>query len=180
MSSNLDDSSPPRPQDPARSPAPDRSSPARRPDHRDKQVGQARSLATPLLSDGDIMGFNSPGQSTHKPPSLAAASASSISRPGGTVGWLWNLRSEWTTRRPSYPSSTRTLSTSPTTIGSDRTRPDVQQTHDSERGPRACQADTDPRVVLPQRGPSARKVPRSGPTSLPRNNQHPRLGPAPS
>ena len=66
MSSNLDDSSPPRPQDPARSPAPDRSSPARRPDHRDKQVGQALSLATPLLSDGDIMGFNSPGQSTHK------------------------------------------------------------------------------------------------------------------
>jgi hypothetical protein len=30
--------------------------------------GQARSSATPLLSDGDIMGFKSPGQSTHKPP----------------------------------------------------------------------------------------------------------------
>jgi hypothetical protein len=56
-----------------------------------------------------FMGFNSPGQSTHKPPSLTAASASSISRPGGTVGWLWNLRSEWTTWKPSYPSSTRTL-----------------------------------------------------------------------
>jgi hypothetical protein len=41
-------------------------------------VGQARSSATLLLSDGDIMGFNSPGQSTHKPPQLAAASASSI------------------------------------------------------------------------------------------------------
>jgi hypothetical protein len=24
----------------------------------------------------------------------------SISRPGGTAGWLWNLRSEWTTWRP--------------------------------------------------------------------------------
>jgi hypothetical protein len=39
---------------------------------------------------------------------------------------------------------------------------------------------TDPRVVLPQKDPSARKVPRSGPTSLPRNDEHPRLGPAPS
>ncbi len=48
--------------------APDRCSSARRPDHRDQQVGQARSSATPLLSDGDIMGFKSPGQSTHKPP----------------------------------------------------------------------------------------------------------------
>ena len=69
MSSNLDDSSPARPQDPARSFAPDRSSPARRPDHRDKQVGQARLPATPLLSDGDIMGFNSPGQhhTAHSP-----------------------------------------------------------------------------------------------------------------
>ena len=39
---------------------------------------------------------------------------------------------------------------------------------------------TDPRAVLPQRDPSALKVPRSGPTSLPRNDKHPRLGPAPS
>ena len=41
------------------------------------------------------MGFKSPGQSTHKhkPPPLTAASASSISRHGGTLGWLWNLRS---------------------------------------------------------------------------------------
>ncbi len=54
----------------------DRSSSARRPDHRDQQVGQARSSATPLLSDGDIMGFNSPGQFTHKPPQSAAAGAS--------------------------------------------------------------------------------------------------------
>lgn len=72
--------------------APDRCSTARRPDHRDQQVGQARSSATPLLSDGDIMGFKSPGQFTHKPPQLAAASASSISRAGGTAGWLWNFR----------------------------------------------------------------------------------------
>ncbi len=57
--------------------APDRKSSARRPEqHRDEQVGQARSSAILLLSDGDIMGFNSPGQSTHKPPQLAAASAS--------------------------------------------------------------------------------------------------------
>ena len=39
---------------------------------------------------------------------------------------------------------------------------------------------TDLRVVLPQRDPSARKVPRSGPTSLPRNDEHPGLGQAPS
>ena len=45
--------------------ATDRCSSARRPDHRDQQVGQARSSATPLLSDGDTMGFKSPGQSTH-------------------------------------------------------------------------------------------------------------------
>jgi hypothetical protein len=56
--------------------APDRCSSARRLDHRDQQVGQARSLATPLLSDGDIIGFKSPGQSNHKPPLLAAPSAS--------------------------------------------------------------------------------------------------------
>jgi hypothetical protein len=180
MSSNLDDSSPARPQDPARSLAPDRSSPARRPDHRDKQVGQARSPATPLLSDGDIMGFNSPGQSTHKPPSLAAASASSISRPGGTVGWLWNLRSEVdnveTVVPKQYPDSLRaqrlSAQTGPgPTCGKRTTR---------NGGLELAKRATDPRVVLPQRRPSARKVPRSGPTSLPRNDEHPRLGPAPS
>jgi hypothetical protein len=36
---------------------------------------------------------------THTNPRMTTANASSISRPGGTVGWLWNLRSEqgnWT------------------------------------------------------------------------------------
>jgi hypothetical protein len=30
-------------------------------------------------------------------PLLAQLPTGAISRPGGTVGWLWNLRSEWTT-----------------------------------------------------------------------------------
>jgi hypothetical protein len=51
--------------------------------------------ATPLLSVGDIMGSDSPEQPTkHIPLPVEAANASSISLPGGTAGWLWNLRSE--------------------------------------------------------------------------------------
>jgi hypothetical protein len=120
-----------------------------------------------------ISWFNSPGQSTHKPPYLAAASASSISRPGGTVGWLWNLRSEWTTWRSPYPSCTRGLS-SPTTIGFDRTLPDVRSRCTTRNGgPKPAKRATNPRAVPPQRDPPARKVPRSGPTSQPKGRLNP-------
>ena len=153
--------------------ATDRCCSARRPDHRDQQVGQARSSATPLLSDGDIMGFKSPGQFTHKPPQLAAASASSISRAGGTVGWLWNLRSEWTTWRPPYPSCTGS-SPAHRLSAQDRTLPDVWSKHTTWKGgPEPAKRATNPRRYSRNGIPSARKVPRSGHTSQPEGRSHP-------
>jgi hypothetical protein len=78
------------------------------------------------------------------------------------------LRSEWTTWRPPYPSCIWILS-SPTTIGSDRTLPDVRSKRTTRNGgPEPAKRATDPRAVLPQWDPSAWKVPRSGPTSQPK------------
>jgi hypothetical protein len=138
----------------------DRCCSARRPDHRDQQVGQACSSATPLLSDGDIMGFNSPGQSTLKPPQSAAASASSISRAGGTAGWLWNLRSEWTTGRSAYLAVPE--ASSPSTIG--KTGPYPTNVHLGTGGPSPVKRANFPRSELPQGIPGADRAPL-GPTS---------------
>ncbi len=87
----------------------------------------------------------------------------SISRPGGTVGWLWNLRSEWTTRRPPYPSCTRRLS-SPTTIGLNRTLPDVLQDAWLGKG-----------APSPQSGPPTHG--RSSRNGTPRRGRCPARGP---
>jgi hypothetical protein len=70
-------------------------------------------------------------------------------------------------------SSTRRLS-SPTTIGSDRTLPDVWSKRTTRNGgPEPAKRATNPRWVLPQRDPPARKVPRSGPTSQPKGRLNP-------
>ncbi len=60
-------------------------------------------------------------------------------------------------------------SPSPTTIGSDRTVPDVRSKRTTRNGgPEPAKRATNPRAELQQRDPSARKVPRSGPTSQPK------------
>ena len=83
------------------------------------------------------------------------------------------MRSEWTTWRPPYPSCTRRRS-SPTTIGSDRTLPDVRSKRTTRNGgPEPAKRATNPRAVLPQWDPSARKVLRSGPTSQPKGRPNP-------
>jgi hypothetical protein len=88
-----------------------------------------------------------------------------INRPGGTAGWLWNLRSEWTTWRPPYPSCTGAYPALRLSA-QDRTLPDVRSRRTARNGgTEPAKRATNPRAVLPQRDPSARKVPRSGPTS---------------
>ena len=117
------------------------------------------------------MGFKSPGQSTHKhkPPPLTAASASSISRHGGTMGWLWNLRSEADNGRPAYPAVPDPPS--PSTIGKTGPGPTCWRHHTTRNGgPEPAKQATIPRAVLPQRDPPARTVSRSGSTSQPRDS----------
>jgi hypothetical protein len=52
----------------------------------------------------------------HKDRRAGRLGASSISRPGRRAGWLWNLRPERTTRRPSSPCSLSVTSDKPTRI----------------------------------------------------------------
>ena len=92
-----------------------------------------------------------------------------MSCPGGTAGWLWNLRSEWTTWRPPYPSCTGAYPAHRLSA-QDRTLPDVLERCTTRNGgPEPAKRATIPRAVLPQRDPPARTVPRSGSTSQPRD-----------
>jgi hypothetical protein len=83
--------------------------------------------------------------------------------PGGTVGWLWNLRSEWTTRRLPNPRCTRKLS-SPTTIGLNRNLPDVQPRRTTrKRGDQSLQSGPPTRGRCSRNGTPRRGQPRGTP-----------------
>ena len=128
------------------------------------------------------MGFKSPGQSTHKhkPPPLTAASASSISRHGGTLGWLWNLRSGADNGRPAYPAVPDPPS--PSTIGKTGPGPTCWRHHTTRNGgPEPAKQATTPRAALPPRDPRRGLCLAQGPrahqgTVLPHDSDRPPPG----
>jgi hypothetical protein len=83
-----------------------------------------------------------------------------ISRAGGTAGWLWNLRSEWTTGRSAYPDVPKP--SSPSTIG--KTGPRPMNVHLGTGGPSPVKRANIPRAELPQGNPGVDTAPL-GPTS---------------
>ena len=97
---------------------------------------------------------------------------SSISRAGGTAGWLWNLRSEWTTGRSAYLAVPD--ASSPSTIG--KTDP-TRRTYISERGARAQSSGPTSPGRNSLRGTPAWTGPRSDPRVRTRDISIHRLGP---
>ena len=79
----------------------------------------------------------------------AGLSNFSISRAGGTAGWLWNLRSEWTTGRSAYLDVPKP--SSPSTIG--KTGPRPMNVHLGTGGPSPVKRANIPRAELPQGNP---------------------------
>jgi hypothetical protein len=97
----------------------------------------------------------------------------SISRPGRTAGWLWNLRSEWTTWRLAYPSCTGAYPAH-RPQAHDRTLPNVLERCTTRNGgPEPAKWATTSRAVLPRRDPPAMTVPCSGPTSQLKGHLYP-------
>jgi hypothetical protein len=83
----------------------------------------------------------------------------SISRAGGTAGWLWNLRSEWTTGRSAYLDVPKLPS--PSTIG--KTGPRQMNIHLGTGGPEPSQAGQHPSGGTPSGETPAWTRPRSDP-----------------
>ena len=104
---------------------------------------------------------------------------SPISRHGGTLGWLWNLRSgvdNGGQRTQLYLIHlAHRLSARP-----DPARRAGATTRLGTGDPEPVKQVTTPRAALSSRDPRARVVPRSGPTSSPGNCHIPRLGPVSS
>jgi hypothetical protein len=96
----------------------------------------------------------------------------SISRAGGTAGWLWNLRSEWTTGRSAYLAVPD--ASSPPTIG--KTGPYPTNVHLGTGARAQSSGPTSPgRNSL--RGTPAWTGPRSDPRVRTRDSSIHRLGP---
>jgi hypothetical protein len=83
------------------------------------------------------------------------------------------LRSEWTTWRPPYPSCTGAYPAHRLSA-QDRTLPDVWSKRTTRNGgPEPAKRATNPRRYSRNGIPSARRVPRSGPTSQPKGRSNP-------
>jgi hypothetical protein len=103
-----------------------------------------------------------------------------ISSPGRTVGWLWNLRSEWTTWRSPYPA---VPGVSPAHRLSAQTGPcpTCSQNARLGTGPRARKAGYQPAVGAPATGPPGEDGTPLGAYESTQGTLQPfRLGPATS
>ena len=96
-------------------PSPPQAPQARAPDATSQQVGQGQPQPTLLLSVRGCEWGPTPLSSDTLPhPIRAGEDASSISLPGGTPGWLWNLRPG---SRGRGPAAIRQLGPAPATPG---------------------------------------------------------------
>ena len=102
-------------------PSPPQAPQARAPNATSQQVGQGQPQPTLLLSVRGCEWGPTPLSSDTLPhPIRAGEDASSISLPGGTPGWLWNLRPG---SRGRGPAATRRLGPAPATPGPRRDNP---------------------------------------------------------
>ena len=129
----------------------------------------------PLPSSRGCYGVRSPGAALPSDTLIRHEwrGASSISRAGGTAGWLWNLRSEWTTGRSAYLAVPD--ASSPSTIG--KTGPSPTNVHLGTGGPEPSQAGQHPSGGTPSGEPPAWTGPRSDPRVRTRDSSIHRLGP---
>ena len=148
-------------------PSPPQAPQARAPDATSQQVGQGQPQPTLLLSVWGCEWGPTPLSSDTLPhPIRAGEDASSISLPGGTPGWLWNLRPG---SRGRGPASTRRLGPAPATSGRAGTPCHLQSPPAANLRLNSMHAPTR-RHVGPQRPPAPRPgahnhAGRPGPTS---------------